>query len=63
MPDECKSCSGKGWYSYDKNHSKVCEVCCTHDEGFFVLSDLYANAGDLCCMNGCGFTKEQSDDR
>jgi hypothetical protein len=56
----CAKCNGTGWYQYDHNHSKVCEVCCKHDKGFWELEEHYGeDNGKLCCLNGCGFTKDK----
>ena len=50
----CVKCNGTGWYSYDHNHSKPCEVCCLHDQGVWLLTEHYHNAGMWCCKAGCG---------
>jgi hypothetical protein len=54
----CSKCNGTGWYSYDHNHSTVCEKCCPHDGGWWELTDGYAGyvkgADNRCCRNGCG---------
>jgi hypothetical protein len=51
----CSKCNGAGWYQYDDNHSKPCEVCCTHDKGWFLLKDYYGvNNGKYSCVRGCG---------
>lgn len=61
----CPRCGGTGWYAYDDVHSKPCEVCCAHDQGFSVLTAGYAHAGMPCCRRGCGYVKkpEQHDRR
>ena len=57
-PDKCKKCNDTGWYNYDHNHSKVCEACCTHSEGWWELTEHYAgyikDANNNCCKAGCG---------
>lgn len=54
----CKKCDGTGWFGYDEHHSQVCDACCKHDKGFWLLKDHYgSDNGKLCCLNGCGFTK------
>lgn len=59
---ECKRCGGTGWYAYDDNHSKVCEVCCLHDQGWWPLDpELHGKAG-YACKRGCGEYKERSDE-
>lgn len=58
----CSKCKDTGWYQYSTDgtpHSKVCEKCCKHDKGFWLLEKYYGKSnGKLCCLNGCGFTKE-----
>lgn len=58
----CKKCSGTGWYQYTNYgtpHSTVCHECCDHTGGFWLLEKHYGeNNGKLCCIAGCGFTKE-----
>lgn len=57
MSGRCEKCGGTGWYSYDHNHSKPCEVCCPHSEGVWMLSYHYGNnTGRWCCSQGCGTT-------
>lgn len=54
----CPVCNGAGHYSYDDNHSKLCEFCCPHDQGWFELTEIYGNyieGGDNgVCRRGCG---------
>jgi hypothetical protein len=56
----CTTCNGAGWYKYDHNHSKPCEDCCPHDNGWWDLSEKYHGSkfikgGDNgCCLAGCG---------
>jgi len=50
----CPKCAGKGFYAYDDNHSKPCEVCCPHDQGWWRLGKDYRDAGKWCCRRGCG---------
>ena len=62
-PDlKCEQCNGTGWYQYTTRgtpHSKVCEVCCKHDKGYWLLEEHYGDDnGRLCCLAGCGATKE-----
>jgi hypothetical protein len=51
---KCKKCNDTGWFQYDHNHSTVCNACCKHDKGFWLLTEHYGNAGKWCCMGGCG---------
>ena len=58
MPNkDCKKCNGTGWYQCDHNHSTVCDECCTHDAGWWLLEKHYGNNnGKYCCKAGCGKT-------
>lgn len=63
-PDpNCKRCDGTGTYMYDHNHGKICEACCPHDKGWWLLSEGYAGYVEgedtECCTRGCGFTRKQ----
>ena len=47
----------RGYYSYDENHSTFCDLCCAHDQGWWLLLDYYgAKNGLWCCRAGCGHT-------
>jgi RNA-binding protein YhbY len=54
----CPRCGGKGHYFYDHNHSKPCEQCCTHIDGWWDLTEHHAGyiaeADNGCCRIGCG---------
>lgn len=54
----CWKCSGKGSYvytTYGTPHSKPCEYCCKHDQGWWLLQEHYGpNNGKWCCKAGCG---------
>lgn len=54
MPS-CKKCNGTKSYMYDEIHSTVCDECCAHDQGWFLLGEGHGvDAGRLCCKAGCG---------
>jgi hypothetical protein len=58
----CRKCSGTGIYKYDSNHFTVCNLCCKHDKGYFLLKEYYGkDNGMYCCKAGCGhlITPEQ----
>jgi hypothetical protein len=60
---QCKKCKGTGWYMSDWNHSTVCDECCPHDKGYWLLEENYGeDNGKLCCLAGCGKTKEVGDE-
>lgn len=54
----CKKCRGTGWYAYDKNHSKKCDYCCAHDQGWWELTEHHEGyeegKDNTCCKAGCG---------
>jgi hypothetical protein len=54
---DCPKCHGKGNYMYDDVHTKPCEVCCKHKGGFWQLDKEFHGSTNLCCLDGCGFTK------
>jgi hypothetical protein len=53
---DCPKCKGKGHYYYDENHAQICELCCTHPEGFIELDKEYypEMVGQEVCKFGCG---------
>lgn len=56
----CKKCNGIGSYSYDDNHGKICEVCCKHNGGSWLLEKHYGkDNGKWCCLLGCGYTQDK----
>lgn len=58
---ECPKCGGTGWYPYDHNHSTVCEKCCKHDKGYWLLEEHYGkDNGRWCCKAGCGRTLKEN---
>ena len=61
----CEKCNDTGWFQYDHNHSTVCDRCCKHDKGWWLLTAAYGNAGKWCCGAGCGkiLTYKEATDR
>lgn len=58
--EECKKCSGTGWFKYDHTHSMVCGECCKHDKGSWLLKEHYGkDNGKWCCLAGCGLTRSE----
>jgi hypothetical protein len=56
---DCPKCKGKGLYYYDDNHATVCDRCCRHDQGSWLLQKHYGeNNGKWCCLGGCGQTRD-----
>lgn len=61
---DCAKCKNTGWFGYDKNHSQICDKCCPHDMGFWLLEEHYGDDnGKVCCLRGCGYTREVSQSR
>jgi hypothetical protein len=55
---DCSKCGGKGRYNYDENHSTICDSCCQHNMGWWLLEKHYGkDNGKLCCLAGCGTTR------
>ena len=62
MVEVCGKCNGTGSYQYDHNHGTVCDACCPHDQGWWLLMHHYGdNNGKYCCKRGCGHTVWPSD--
>lgn len=56
----CPKCHGEGNYMYDDMHGQICELCCTHPEGWISLDPKFF--GKDCikynfCKFGCGAKK------
>lgn len=57
-PTVCPKCNGAGSYMYDENHGKICEACCPHDQGWWLMLEHYGqNNGRYACKRGCGETR------
>lgn len=53
----CLKCKGTGTYMYDHNHGTICDLCCQHDLGRWLLKENYGVNNDRwCCLAGCGKT-------
>jgi hypothetical protein len=57
--DFCLKCKGKGTYPYDENHGTICDLCCPHDQGSWLLPEGYNKEGQWCCRAGCGHTRDE----
>jgi hypothetical protein len=52
---DCPKCHGTGAYMYDEHHGTVCDLCCRHDMGWWLLEKYYGDDnGKWCCRAGCG---------
>jgi hypothetical protein len=57
MNSICPKCHSSGWYQYDDMHFKICEVCCQHEQGWWLLQEYYGeDNGKYACKKGCGKT-------
>jgi len=60
---DCPRCGGTGWYMYDYNHNKPCELCCAHDKGWWKLTKYYdgyrPGEKTYACTVGCGTLKHE----
>jgi len=58
IKEKCSKCHDTGWYMYDEIHSKPCEKCCKHDQGWWELTPSHAgyieDGDNRCCKAGCG---------
>jgi len=67
VSEKCVKCNGMGWYQYDHNHSTICDKCCTHDQGWWELTENYSyyieGADNRCCEKGCGTMARDLKDR
>lgn len=54
----CPKCHGTGTYQYSTigtPHFTVCDLCCRHDMGWWLLEKHYGDDnGKWCCRAGCG---------
>lgn len=51
----CPKCQGTGQYFYDEQHIKICDICCTHSDGWWKLERRYGkDNGKYACKIGCG---------
>lgn len=62
----CPVCNGTTWKAMTNGMSVRCHACCTHSQGFYVLSEALHNRTEqkwASCINGCGYTltKEEYD--
>ena len=54
---DCSKCQGTGIYNatpVGTAHWTPCDLCCAHDEGYWLLPKDYVNAGKWSCLAGCG---------
>jgi hypothetical protein len=52
---DCSKCGGKGVYQLDSRHLAICDSCCKHNQGWWLLEGAYgADNGRWACKAGCG---------
>jgi hypothetical protein len=57
---DCPKCHGTGAFAYDYNHTTICNLCCTHNMGWWQLREHYGADNDKwCCRAGCGLTLDE----
>lgn len=63
---DCPKCHGTGKYMYDHNHGTICDLCCQHDRGWWLLTEGYAGwrpgRETWCCRAGCGAKRDDNPD-
>jgi hypothetical protein len=54
----CPKCKNTRTYMYDENHATVCDLCCKHDKGWWIVtkdtSGFIEGTDNACCSAGCG---------
>ena len=51
----CPKCHGTGAYNCEGNRTRICDLCCKHNMGWWLLEGYYgANNGKWACKGGCG---------
>lgn len=52
---DCPKCHGTGSYDHGDNRLRICDSCCKHNMGWWLLEGYYgANNGKWACKAGCG---------
>jgi hypothetical protein len=63
---DCPKCHGTGEYMYDHNHGTICNECCRHDRGWWLLTQGYSGWREgretWCCVAGCGTKRDANPD-
>lgn len=51
----CPKCEGTGVYRRDARHVAICDLCCKHNQGWWLLEGAYGpDNGRWACKAGCG---------
>jgi hypothetical protein len=57
---DCPKCRGTGTFVHDERQTRVCDACCKHNVGWWMLEGYYgANNGKWACKAGCGLIVDQ----
>ena len=52
---DCPKCHGAGVYPYSDRSTAICDRCCKHNQGWWLLEGAYgADNGRWACKAGCG---------
>jgi hypothetical protein len=52
---DCPKCSGSGVYRFRSDRLAICDRCCKHNQGWWLLEEAYgADNGRWACRAGCG---------
>jgi hypothetical protein len=52
---DCAKCLGAGVYRRDVRHFAICDLCCKHNHGWWLLEGAYGpDNGRWACKAGCG---------
>lgn len=58
---DCPKCNGTGSFMYDRSHNTICNLCCKHNMGWWLLEKHYGkDNGKMCCKAGCGMTTTEA---
>ena len=51
----CPKCQGAGVYRYSDRSLAICDLCCKHNQGWWLLEGAYGpDNGRFACKAGCG---------
>jgi hypothetical protein len=52
---DCAICHGAGVYRYSDSSTAICDACCKHNQGWWLLEGAYGpDNGRWACKVGCG---------
>lgn len=57
---DCPKCHGTGVIRRDARHAAVCDLCCKHNQGWWLLEGSYGeDNGRWACKAGCGLIVDE----